>query len=99
MRSLSLLLVAAAVTGCQHRAYDLPDRASPRPTCRSSPAPITRSTCAAPAGALDPAEAQRLDAWFSSLGLRYGDTIYVDGSASQMAVAHTTWRGLPASTA
>jgi pilus assembly protein CpaD len=87
MRSLSLLLVAAAVTGCQHRAYDLPDRG-----VAATNAPIVARAnyaldVAAPAGSLDPAEAQRLDAWFSSLGLRYGDAIYVDGAYSDMARA------------
>lgn len=87
MRSLSLLLVAAAVAGCQHRAYDLPDRG-----VVSTNVPIVERAnyvldVAAPAGSLDPAEAARLDSWFSNLGLRYGDTIYVDGAYSDMARA------------
>ena len=35
---------------------------------------------AAPDGSLSPAESARLDGWFSSLGLGYGDSIYVDGA-------------------
>ncbi len=34
---------------------------------------------AAPDGSLSMAEAARLDVWFRSLGLRYGDNVYVDG--------------------
>lgn len=36
---------------------------------------------AAPGGVLAPGEAERLDGWFRGLGVRYGDSIYVDGSA------------------
>ena len=35
---------------------------------------------AAPDGSLGPSEAARLDGWFRSLQLGYGDTIYIDGS-------------------
>lgn len=35
----------------------------------------------APGGVLAVGEAERLDAWFRGLGLRYGDDIYVDGGA------------------
>ncbi len=34
---------------------------------------------AAPNGSLAPSEAARLDAWFRSLDLRYGDSVYVEG--------------------
>ena len=86
MRSkLTLVAFAAAVAGCQHSAYDLPDRgvaAVNEPIVASANYAID---LAAPSGALDPAEAARLDSWFSSLGLRYGDTVYVDGPYSDMA--------------
>jgi pilus assembly protein CpaD len=36
---------------------------------------------AAPGGTLAPSEAARLDAWFNSLDLRYGDSVYVDGGS------------------
>lgn len=36
---------------------------------------------AAPAGALAQGEPERLSGWFQGLGLGYGDTVYVDGSA------------------
>ena len=34
---------------------------------------------AAPGGNVPPAEAARLSAWFDSLGLQYGDVVYVEG--------------------
>lgn len=34
---------------------------------------------AAPGGSLAPGEAERLNSWFTTLGLGYGDRIYVDG--------------------
>ena len=40
---------------------------------------------AAPAGPLAPEESARLDGWFQSLGLGYGDSIYVDGAYSDEA--------------
>ena len=36
---------------------------------------------AAPGGALAPGETERLNAWFSTLGLGYGDSVYVDGDS------------------
>jgi pilus assembly protein CpaD len=42
---------------------------------------------AAPEGVLSPGEAARLEAWFSSLNLGYGDSIYVDGAYSEAARA------------
>lgn len=35
----------------------------------------------APGGVLAAGEAERLDAWFRALDMRYGDTVYVDGGA------------------
>lgn len=42
---------------------------------------------AAPLGTLPPSEAARLDAWFRSLNVGYGDSIYIDGAASDSARA------------
>lgn len=46
---------------------------------------LARSTfavdLAAPGGVLAPSEMDRLDSWFSSLDLGYGDSIYVDGGS------------------
>lgn len=39
----------------------------------------------APGGSLPSSEAARLDAWFRSLQLGYGDTIYVDGLGTEAA--------------
>ncbi|WP_155263342.1 CpaD family pilus assembly lipoprotein [Sphingomonas segetis] len=40
---------------------------------------------AAPDGALAPGEADRLNGWFQSLGIGYGDAIYVDGGYADAA--------------
>lgn len=40
---------------------------------------------AAPGGSLAPGEAERLDAWFRTLDVRYGDTVFVDGADSDLA--------------
>lgn len=42
---------------------------------------------AAPGGMLPSSEAARLDGWFQSLGLGYGDSIYVDGPYAESARA------------
>lgn len=81
-RKSALIVVAAALTACQHVPYDQPDRG-----LESVNAPVvTRSDfaldLAAPDGSLSSAEAARLDAWFRSLQLGYGDTIHVDGAYS-----------------
>ena len=86
MRSkLTLLALTVAVAGCQHRAYDLPDRGL---AAVNEPV-VTRTNymldLSAPGGSLDPAEAGRLDGWFAGLGLRYGDTVYVDAPYGVMA--------------
>jgi pilus assembly protein CpaD len=39
----------------------------------------------APEGALAPGEAERIDGWFQGLGIGYGDSIYVDGTAADAA--------------
>lgn len=77
----ALLLVAVALAGCSYRPG--PD---PEAGVSAVNVPVlSRSDfvfdAAAPGGALPPSEAARLDAWFSSLGLRYGDAIYVDGGS------------------
>ncbi|HEU4704367.1 MAG TPA: CpaD family pilus assembly protein [Sphingomicrobium sp.] len=75
----AILLAAAALTGCGHTPYDLPDRG----IAAVNVPVVTRSDfvfdAAAPDGSLAPGEAARLNAWFGGLDLGYGDTIYVDG--------------------
>lgn len=75
----ALVLAAAMLAGCQHTPQDLPDRG-----LASVNVPVvTRSDfaldVAAPDGSLPSSEEARLDAWFRSLQLGYGDAIYVDG--------------------
>jgi pilus assembly protein CpaD len=76
---IGLLLLASTVAGCNHTPQDLPDRGY-----SAVNVPVVSRTnyvfdAAAPVGSLSQSEAARLDAWFSSLDLRYGDAIYVDG--------------------
>jgi pilus assembly protein CpaD len=84
-RKSALIFVAAALTACQHVPYDLPDRGV---SAVNVPV-VTRSDfaldVAAPDGSLPSSEAARLDAWFRSLQLGYGDTVHVDGAFSEAA--------------
>lgn len=82
-----ILIVAAALCGCAYHP-------GPEPEAGLSPVNVpvvSRSDfvfdAAAPNGTLPPAEAARLDGWFSGLDLRYGDNIYVDGAYSEAARA------------
>ena len=75
----ALLLVAAALSGCAY--HPGPD---PEAGMAAVHVPVVSRAdyvfdAAAPGGTLAPAEAAGLDAWFSNLDLRYGDSIYVDG--------------------
>jgi len=84
-RKSALIVIAAALTACQHVPYDQPDRG-----LEAVNVPVvTRSDysldVAAPDGSLASSEAARLDAWFRSLQLGYGDTIYVEGPYSDAA--------------
>ena len=76
----ALLLVAAALSGCAYKP-------GPVPAAGAEPVnvPVVNRTAfafdvAAPNGLLPSSEAARLDAWFNSLDLRYGDAVYVDGA-------------------
>ena len=76
---IALLALATALAGCTHN--------QPTDEMRGVSAVnvpvVTRSDyaldVAAPGGTLPSAEAARLDGWFHSLQLGYGDVIYVDG--------------------
>ena len=80
MRSkFALLLLASTLAGCAVGNEGNPDRG-----LAAVNVPVVQRTdyvfdAAAPDGSLSPGEAARLNAWFGSLGLGYGDTIYVDG--------------------
>lgn len=83
----ALLLVAAALGGCAYQQSPLPDAG-----IASVNVPVVSRAdyafdAAAPDGSLPPSEAARLDSWFQSLDLRYGDRIYVDGAYSGPASA------------
>ena len=82
MRSkLVLIAISSALAGCTAGMADLPDRGL---SAVNVPVVTTADyvfDAAAPGGRLAPGEAERLNAWFSTLGLGYGDSIYVDGDA------------------
>jgi pilus assembly protein CpaD len=77
---LGFVLLATALAGCSHVPQDEPSRGV---SAVNVPV-LTRSEfvfdAAAPDGSLSPTESARLDGWFSSLGVGYGDSIYVDGA-------------------
>ena len=78
-RTVMLLCLASAVSACQTDGVDQPARG-----VSSINVPVVARTdyafdLAAPDGSLSAAESARLDAWFRSLELGYGDSIYVDG--------------------
>jgi pilus assembly protein CpaD len=80
-------LLASAVAGCMTPGAPLADRG-----VESVNQPVlTQSSfvvdMVAPGGILPPSEVARLDSWFQSLGLGYGDSIYVDGAYSDTARA------------
>jgi len=82
-RSIALLALATALAGC----------VTPDPASRGVAAinvPVVSRTdysfdLATPGGSLPSSEAARLDAWFRSLQLGYGDSIYVDGPDANAA--------------
>ncbi len=84
-RSIVLLALATALAGCK----------TPNPDSRGVAAvnvPVVSRAdyaldLAAPSGSLPSSEAGRLDGWFRSLQLGYGDSIYVDGPNAYEAKA------------
>ena len=81
-RKSVLIIAAAALSACQHVPEDLPDRG----LAAVNVPVIQRSNyaldVAAPDGSLSASERDRLNDWFRSLQLGYGDNIYVDGPYS-----------------
>lgn len=77
-----LVLLASTLAGCAYTPQGVPDAGL---SAANTPV-VSRADymfdVAAPSGMLDPAEASRLDAWFRSLEVRYGDRIYVDAPYS-----------------
>jgi pilus assembly protein CpaD len=80
MRSkLALIALASALGGCVAGAPAKPDRGV---SVVNIPVVTTAEyvfDASAPGGSLAPGEGERLNAWFQSLGVGYGDSIYVDG--------------------
>lgn len=78
MRSkLFIIVLGAGLAAC-----NAPDM--PRQGMSAVHVPVVSRTnyvfdAAAPGGALAPGEAARLDAWFRTLDVRYGDSVFVDG--------------------
>jgi pilus assembly protein CpaD len=84
---IAIVLLASAIAGCATPQVDDPSRgvkAANQPV-------VTRSDyavdLAAPDGTLSPSEQARLDSWYTSLGLGYGDVVYVDGPYAESARA------------
>ena len=78
-KSALLLVAAAAISGCAYKP-------GPDPEAGVIPVhePVVNRAdfvfdAAAPNGSLASSEAARLDSWFRSLNLRYGDSVYVEG--------------------
>jgi pilus assembly protein CpaD len=83
----ALIICAAALSACQHVPYDQADRG----VATVNVPVVTRADLSldvsAPDGTLNGSEEARLDAWFRSLQLGYGDSVYVDGAYSDGARA------------
>jgi pilus assembly protein CpaD len=81
----ALVILAAALSGCGYKPGPVPDAGI---AAVNAPV-VSRSDfvfdAATSNGMLPPSEAARLDAWFNSLDLKYGDTIYVDGHYADAA--------------
>jgi len=80
MRSkFGLALLVTTLAGCNHVPYDLPDRGVEAVNVPVLQRSMYVFDAAAPGGYLAPSESARLDGWFRSLNLGYGDEVYVDG--------------------
>ena len=82
---VALLAFASALAGCQYTPHDLADRGV-NPV--NVPV-VSRSDyvfdVSAPGGSLAASDSARLDGWFNTLGIGYGDSIYVDGPEAYSA--------------
>lgn len=87
VKKLLPVLLASAVAGCMTPGAPVASRgveAVNQPVLNRSTFTVD---VAAPGGVLAPAEVDRLDGWFRSLDLGYGDSIYVDGAYASTARA------------
>ncbi len=83
----ALLILTAALAGCAHQPSPLPEAGLDPVNVPVVSRADYAFDAAAPGGSLPPSEAARLDGWFSGMGLRYGDVIYVDGPYADSARA------------
>lgn len=85
VKKLIAVLVASAAAACSTPGVDLRDRG----VASVNEPVLNRATyvidVAAPGGVLPPTEMARLDGWFRSLDLGYGDSIYLDGADAGIA--------------
>ncbi len=84
---IAILLLASTVAGCNTPQVDQPSRglmAVNQPVVTRSDFAVDLAT---PDGSLSGYEQARLDGWYKSLGLGYGDTVYVDGAYADAARA------------
>lgn len=90
VKKLIAVLLASAVAACATPGGGPADRG----IASVNEPVLSRATfvvdLAAPAGTLPPQEVARLDGWFRSLNLGYGDSIFVDGGFSETARAQVT---------
>ncbi len=89
-RTLVILAMVPALSACLATAQDR--HPNPARGLEAVNQPVVTRTdyaldVAAPGGSLPSSEEGRLDAWFSSLQLGYGDSIHVDGPYAQAARA------------
>ena len=89
-RTLVILAIVPALSACLATAQDR--HPNPARGLEAVNQPVVTRTdyaldVAAPGGSLPSSEEARLDAWFSSLQLSYGDSIHVDGAYAEGARA------------
>lgn len=89
-RTFALLAIVPALSGCLATAQD--KQPNPARGLAAVNQPVVSRTdymldVAAPSGSLPSSEEARLDAWFRSLQLGYGDSIYLDGPYAEGARA------------
>jgi pilus assembly protein CpaD len=82
---ISVVVLASALAACNYTPKDLPDRGIAPVNVPVVERADYALDLAAPGGALLAAEQQRLEGWFRTLRVGYGDVIYVDGGYSDTA--------------
>jgi pilus assembly protein CpaD len=87
MRSKLLLIALGSALAACNTIPDEPSRGVASVNVPVVTAANYTFDASAPSGSLAPGEVERLDAFFRSLGLGYGDAIYVDGVSGDAARA------------